>query len=47
MVEADRIAVIRSGMAGLFCARRLADAGYAPIVLEKGRGIVGRLATRP
>ena len=33
-------------MAGLACARRLADAGMAPVVLDKGRGIGGRVATR-
>ena len=46
MVKAERIAVIGSGMAGLACARRLADAGCMPIVFDKGRGIGGRLATR-
>lgn len=40
------IVIIGSGMAGLACARRLADAGLAPIVLDKGRGIGGRVATR-
>lgn len=33
-------------MAGLACARRLADAGQTLIVLDKGRGIGGRVATR-
>lgn len=42
----QRVAVIGAGMAGLACARRLADAGMAPVVLDKGRGIGGRLATR-
>ncbi|NCA72190.1 MAG: FAD-binding protein [Sphingobacteriia bacterium] len=46
MVKAERIAVIGAGMAGLACARRLADAGCMPIVFDKGRGIGGRLATR-
>jgi renalase len=46
MVEAERIAVIGSGMAGLACARRLTDAGCMPTVFDKGRGIGGRLATR-
>ena len=40
------IVIIGSGMAGLACARRLADAGLAAIVLDKGRGIGGRVATR-
>lgn len=40
------IVVIGSGIAGLACARRLADAGLSPIVLDKGRGIGGRVATR-
>jgi predicted NAD/FAD-dependent oxidoreductase len=44
--KTERIAVIGAGMAGLSCARRLADAGYAPVVFDKGRGIGGRLATR-
>jgi len=38
--------IIGSGMAGLACARRLTDAGRAVIVLDKGRGIGGRVATR-
>lgn len=46
MAQKERIAVIGSGMAGLACARRLADAGRAPVVFDKGRGIGGRLATR-
>lgn len=33
-------------MAGLACARHLADAGQDVIVLDKGRGLGGRLATR-
>ena len=40
------IVIIGSGMAGLACARRLADAGHAAIVVDKGRGIGGRVATR-
>ena len=33
-------------MAGLACARRLADMGLAATVLDKGRGMGGRVATR-
>ncbi len=40
------IVIIGSGMAGLACARRLTQAGLAPVVLDKGRGIGGRVATR-
>lgn len=40
------IAIIGAGMAGMSCARRLAEAGHAPVILDKGRGIGGRLATR-
>ncbi|WP_245969650.1 NAD(P)/FAD-dependent oxidoreductase [Thiocapsa rosea] len=46
MVMTERIAIVGAGMAGLACARHLADAGYAPVVFDKGRGIGGRLATR-
>ena len=40
------VIIIGAGMAGLACARRLADAGVIPVVLDKGRGIGGRAATR-
>ena len=40
------ITIIGAGMAGLACARRLARAGHTPLVLDKSRGIGGRLATR-
>ncbi|WP_417478872.1 NAD(P)/FAD-dependent oxidoreductase [Maricaulis maris] len=38
--------VIGAGMAGLACARHLADSGENVIVLDKARGLGGRLATR-
>ena len=40
------IVIIGAGMAGLACGRRLADAGLAPVLIDKGRGIGGRVATR-
>lgn len=40
------IAVIGAGIAGLACARVLADAGYRVTVYEKSRGVGGRTSTR-
>ncbi|MBF2036244.1 MAG: NAD(P)-binding protein [Leptolyngbyaceae cyanobacterium T60_A2020_046] len=45
MTQAD-IVVIGAGMAGLTCAQRLCGAGYPVRVLEKSRGLGGRMATR-
>lgn len=41
-----RIVIVGAGVAGLTCAHRLTEAGLDPLVLDKGRGIGGRLATR-
>lgn len=40
------IAIIGAGMSGLACAQHLKQAGQAPVIFDKGRGIGGRLATR-
>lgn len=40
------IAVIGAGVAGLVCAQQLRLAGYKVVVLEKSRGLGGRVATR-
>ena len=40
------IAVIGAGIAGLVCAQELQQAGYSVVVLEKSRGVGGRMATR-
>ncbi|MEH2448934.1 MAG: NAD(P)/FAD-dependent oxidoreductase [Nostoc sp.] len=40
------IAVIGAGIAGLVCAQQLTQAGYSVLVVEKSRGLGGRLATR-
>lgn len=42
----DQTIIIGSGMAGIACARALAAAGLPVRVLDKGRGIGGRMATR-
>lgn len=41
-----RVAVIGAGIAGLGCARTLADHGCDVVVYEKSRGAGGRMATR-
>jgi len=40
------VVVIGAGLAGLSCARRLADAGASVTVLERAKGVGGRCATR-
>lgn len=40
------VAVIGAGMAGLVCAQQLKQAGYSVVVVEKSRGLGGRVATR-
>lgn len=44
--SAPSVAVIGAGMAGLACARLLADHAAGVTVYEKSRGLGGRLATR-
>jgi predicted NAD/FAD-dependent oxidoreductase len=43
---ADRTIVVGAGVAGLACARALADAGRAVTVLERARGVGGRCVRR-
>jgi predicted NAD/FAD-dependent oxidoreductase len=40
------IAVIGAGIAGIVCAQQLSQAGYSVKVIDKSRGIGGRVATR-
>ncbi|HEY9613041.1 NAD(P)/FAD-dependent oxidoreductase [Allocoleopsis sp.] len=40
------VVIIGAGIAGLTCAQQLHQAGYHLVVVEKSRGVGGRLATR-
>jgi len=40
------VVIIGAGITGLACARRLLQSGVRALVLDKGRGIGGRVATR-
>lgn len=40
------VAIIGAGIAGLACARRLAESGVHAVLFDKGRGLGGRVATR-
>jgi len=40
------VLIVGAGLAGIACARRLTQAGVQPILIDKGRGIGGRVATR-
>ena len=44
--RSERILIIGAGMAGLTLARTLSDAGATVTVMEKSRGIGGRMASR-
>lgn len=46
MAHKLRIAIIGAGMAGLTCARKLAQAGFAVSIFDKARGPGGRLSSR-
>ena len=40
------ITIIGAGMAGLICAQQLTQAGYSVSLIDKSRGVGGRVATR-
>ena len=44
--DPPRIAVVGAGLAGLMCARTLADQGLVVRVFERSRGLGGRCGTR-
>ena len=46
MAPAPDIVVVGAGVCGLACAQALSAAGLEPLVLERGRGVGGRCATR-
>lgn len=46
MGRRKRVAVVGAGIAGLTCARRLAEGGVEVRVFDKGRAVGGRMATR-
>ncbi len=46
VLPSSRVVIIGAGMAGAACARALAQAGCAVQVVDKARGVGGRLATR-
>ena len=46
MTYSRRVAIVGAGMAGVACARTLAQAGLDVAVFEKGSSVSGRMATR-
>jgi hypothetical protein len=40
------VAIVGAGLAGLTCAKRLQELGFQVVILEKSRGVGGRVATR-
>lgn len=46
VADPPRVAVIGAGVAGLACASTLADQGWTPVVVDKGRRPGGRANTR-
>ncbi len=45
-VESRSCVIVGAGISGLLAARELRDAGWRVTVLDKGRGVGGRMATR-
>lgn len=45
-MNATNVIVVGAGLAGISCARELVRSGFSVALLDKGRGIGGRMATR-
>ena len=41
-----KIVVVGAGISGCVCAWRLANSGHEVVLVEKGRGVGGRMSTR-
>ncbi|MFY9458131.1 MAG: FAD-dependent oxidoreductase, partial [Aquabacterium commune] len=46
MTSISCVAVVGAGLAGLSCAQALRSAGLQVTVLDKSRGVAGRMSTR-
>ena len=44
--EPKRVVVVGGGLAGLSCAKYLADAGHVPVVLERGDVLGGKVSAK-
>ena len=45
-MKKKKIVIIGAGVSGLFCGKRLTEAGYSVLLIDKGRNVGGRLSTR-
>ena len=45
-MKKKKIVIIGAGVSGLLCGKRLTEAGYSVLLIDKGRNVGGRLSTR-